>query len=233
MSSFGTDPYASGRTSGWKILQVGGIPVYVEPSFLFFLLIIILFNASGEAFNAAQVGLLCFVIFVSILIHELGHALTARLVGCDGIRVALIMFGGYATHTPTTRGRSLGISLAGPAAGLLLGGAALLFYWFGGDLLYVGPEGATLYLVQSLIFINFFWTFFNLLPIHPMDGGRALFHGLTYFKSEQTSMLWVARLSMVLCVICGILAFQAGFTFMAFFFVMFFMNNWNVMRAAS
>lgn len=214
---------------GWQILRLFGIPVYVEPMFLG--LIAILFFINQDTMAPQQIGLFCFVVMFSVLAHEFGHALTSRLVGCEGIRIALTGFGGYATHTPTTRGKSLLITLAGPFFGYILGIAAALLYFNGGPLLEIGPDGVMAWLLSSLMVVNIFWSTFNLLPIHPMDGGQSLFHALSYFVPDQRAMLWVARLSMLLCVPLGFFAVQMGQVFIAIFCLMFFIQNLQVAQA--
>lgn len=218
------------RPAGWKILNIFGIPVYVEPAFLAFIALIFFINSEGDRVNIPETGILCFVIFISILVHELGHALVSKMLGCDSIRIALVMFGGYATHSPTTRGKSLAISLAGPAFGFGLGIAALAFSAWGGPLLNLGPDNAMNYVIVALIFINFFWSIFNLIPIHPLDGGQALFHTLSHFVDTNAAMLWVARVSVVLC--AGLIGLALLFQqiFIAFFGVMFLVNNWRIAR---
>lgn len=214
---------------GWQILRIFGIPVYVEPMFLAFIAIIAFINQGSM--TPQQIGLLCFVILFSLLAHEFGHAITSRLVGCDGIRIALTGFGGYATHTPTTRGKSLLITLAGPFFGYVLGLTAAALFFSGGPVLEIGPEGGMYFLLETLMLINIFWSTFNLLPIHPMDGGQSLFHALTYFIPDQRAMLWVARLSMLLCVPLGFFAVQFGQVFIAIFCLMFFIQNLQVAQA--
>lgn len=217
------------QPSGWKILNIFGIPVYMEPMFLAFMALIF-FLYSGDSVNVPRTGLLCFIIFISILVHELGHALVSKMVGCDSIRIALVMFGGYATHSPTTRGKSLVISLAGPAFGFTLGIAALAFYYLGAPRFEIGRKDATIFVLETLILINFFWSFFNLIPIHPLDGGQALFHTLSHFVDANKAMLWVARLSILLCVGLIGLAVMFSQTFIAFFGLMFLVNNWRIAK---
>lgn len=216
---------------GWRILSIFGIPVYVEPSFFMFLGLIFLFASGGGPINLPAVGLLCFVIFFSILIHELGHALASKKFGCDSIRIALIMFGGYATHTPTTRIKSVIISLAGPAFGLMFGLAAYATSVWGGPLLSLGTDGVMVELLAYIYLINFFWTFFNLIPIYPLDGAQALFHGMTLRLAPNRAMIWVARLSMGLCIVLGLVAYNFGQFIVIAFFAFFFMDNLRILQA--
>lgn len=137
--------------------------------------------------------------FVSILIHELGHTFAFRFYGIDS-QIVLYHFGGLAIPTSFTswngaRTRKVShfeqlvISAAGPLAQLALGSIFLIGaisldikppmipnMLFGISLVSEDvplPSSAPLsMLLDSMLFINFMWSFLNLLPILPMDGGR-------------------------------------------------------------
>jgi stage IV sporulation protein FB len=236
------EPGAPGtQPRGLQILRLFGIPVYIEPAFLF--LIAIVFMINGGSGDLVRIGLLCFVIFFSLLVHEFGHAIVSRIFGCDAIRIVLTGLGGYATHTPTTRGKSLLITLAGPSFGYALGFAAYFLYSFRHDLIAASPggfrdlAGAHIPAAEDLLlmtaFINIFWSTFNLLPIHPMDGGQSLFHVLTYRLTDHRAMLYVTRLSMILCVPLAFYAFQIGWIFAAFILALLFLDNLRMAQALS
>ena len=117
---------------------------------------------------------------LSIVVHELGHALVGRRFGVQTY-VLLYSFGGL-TFLPgayLTRGRSILVSLAGPAMGLALwlvvrASAGFLFNSpaldGAGDITYLVVHTA----VNFLIYMNLYWTILNLLPILPLDGGQVL-----------------------------------------------------------
>lgn len=216
------------RPNGWKILELGGIPVYLEPSFLLFMGLIFLMNMGSDGIDVPAVGIFIVAIFISLVVHEFGHALTAKLSGCDRIIIALRMFGGYATHTPTTRGKSLLIVLMGPAFGFALFGIALLLSIF-----LQAPPASVEHFLSTLIFINLFWSVFNLIPIYPMDGGQALYHTLTFWKYDETALVMTAKVSMVASVITGYFAYQFGFLFMGLFCIQFFVSNLQIVQAYS
>ena len=163
---------------------VFGIPVRVHP--LFWLLAGYLGypTANGLALSTS-INVLFFLIlwmlcvFVSILVHELGHALVARRFGWPP-EIVLYYMGGLAIYQPTrgqTPQRSIMISAAGPAAGFALWGVA----WFCGQLLpqlilqlQLTQDAIQLisYTLGSLLWINLWWGLLNLLPVLPLDGGR-------------------------------------------------------------
>jgi Zn-dependent protease len=110
-------------------------------------------------------------VLVSVIIHELGHALVAR---CFGVvpQVMLYGFGGLTRMQGPPLGRWKGIlvTLAGPLAGIAFWGVAYLV-WANVVLPQVVAIVAASYF---LVFINLYWTLFNLLPVLPLDGGQVL-----------------------------------------------------------
>lgn len=112
--------------------------------------------------------LLIICIFVCVVLHELGHALTARRFGIVTERILLMPIGGMAqmARIPQHAKQELLITLAGPAVNILLAG---LFYG-----LSLMLTGNVLLWVHYLLLINLAMALFNLLPAFPMDGGRIL-----------------------------------------------------------
>jgi stage IV sporulation protein FB len=112
------------------------------------------------------------VVFVSILVHELGHALAFRWYGADSA-VVLYAFGGLAipSHNISGRWRRIAVALAGPFAGFALCG---IVYGSNEALGWVlaarSPELASFY--GMLVFVNLVWGIMNLLPVYPLDGGQ-------------------------------------------------------------
>jgi stage IV sporulation protein FB len=149
--------------------QVAGFPVQVH---LLFLLTALAVGATG-GWNPARLAVWFGVVFLSVLIHELGHALAFRRFG-HGARISLHGLGGTTSSTggrSLTHRQDLWLSLAGPAAGFLLGGLVLALQ----RLTPVGQAGGLVgYAVASLLWANFGWGIINLLPILPLDGGHAL-----------------------------------------------------------
>ena len=157
------------------------------------------------------------VVFVSILIHELGHALAARKFGAypeiqlHGLGGLTIMHQGYFTRT-----QDIATSAAGPAASFLLG-LIVLSAWLGLRSVDLDPYTGTA--IVYLLWVNFFWTAINLLPILPMDGGQIL-RGLLGPKKEAIGRwigvvvagavaVWaIANQMLFLGILMGIFAFS-------------------------
>lgn len=130
------------------------------------------------------------VLFVSILVHELGHALTSRKMTGVTPSIKLWGMGGLAyPNTQLTRKQSFWVTWAGPLAGLGFFGLIVLtccaIYGFaiGTDLtmilLFPSRETYTvlakmndpvLYMLKDLLRVNFWWSLMNLLPVFPLDG---------------------------------------------------------------
>lgn len=153
------------------------------------------------------------VIFLSILVHELGHAFAGRHYGARP-SIFLHGIGGLASlpGMRVTRGQSILVSAAGPAAGFSLG-------LFAVALLILLPAGVLPDLVgYALLFtalVNFFWTFVNLFPIMPMDGGQILREILGPSKVRLTHQIGFATglIMALLALMVGmwILAILLGF----------------------
>jgi Zn-dependent protease len=117
--------------------------------------------------------LLLFMIagFISILVHELGHALTAKAFG-KRVEIVLEAFGGYAAYSggaPLSRTRTFLVTAAGPALQIVLGAVVYVFAET-----FPGMSLQAAYFVKVLYAISFIWALLNLLPVLPLDGGRLL-----------------------------------------------------------
>jgi Zn-dependent protease len=111
------------------------------------------------------------VVFVSILWHELGHALFMRRYGANA-EIVLHGMGGYAIpdRNPGSRFKEFMITLMGPGFGLLLGGAV----WLLAKFTPVENSEVGWFTIRALLFVNIGWSLMNLLPVLPMDGGRIM-----------------------------------------------------------
>lgn len=151
--------------------RLGRIPVEVHPShWVVALLIAYTFVpvAAGQAlFPLLLVGI--GVIFLSLLVHELGHALVALAFGYRP-QIQLAMLGGTTQSNapgPIAWWRSLILSAAGPLFGLLLYIVSRLVS------LHVPVSAAWLqFALGTLVSVNLAWSLFNLIPVLPLDGGH-------------------------------------------------------------
>jgi Zn-dependent protease len=153
-----------------------GFPVAVLPGY--WLLSALMSFGFGQGPLSAGLQLMA-VMFCSILVHELGHALMARRFGLPA-QITLHMMGG-ATAFPgsvhLSRGRDILISLAGPGAGILLGTIAwAVLFAFAPEVLpsSAEPTAPWIELFGYVLWINWVWSVLNLMPVIPFDGGRVL-----------------------------------------------------------
>ncbi|QDT34835.1 site-2 protease family protein [Thalassoglobus polymorphus] len=148
------------------------------------------------------------VVFVSVLVHELGHALVAKAFGYTP-RILLYHFGGLAMYEPDsryTRTKSIAVTLAGPGAGFTLFAVALAFS-FGMSFIEGSMSPKSFHVLDQalgyLLIVNFVWSVFNLLPILPLDGGNVCREICTYF-SPRNGVRLAAQIGAILAgVICA------------------------------
>jgi Zn-dependent protease len=183
--------------------------------------------------------------FVSILVHELGHALAARAYGWQP-RITLHGFGGLASYQPTYRSppSEILITFAGPAAGFVF--AALIVaaivasghqvrfdrtFAFGVPIVWEPFSYRAQMLVFDLLYINIFWGLLNLLPIYPLDGGqisREIF-GVFSPRDGLRQSLW---LSLIAAAGLAVLALaKLHDEFLAIFFAYFAYISYTTLRA--
>ena len=143
-----------------------GIPVTIHPSFLVIAALIGLSDRGSRCRLVAWVG----IVFVSILIHEFGHALTARSYGAE-VAIELNGIGGLTSWSVPDKelgpGQRALVAAAGSGVGVLFGGLVWLFERFTGP--YDEVAG---FIVSTLIAVNVLWGLLNWLPIRPLDGGH-------------------------------------------------------------
>lgn len=147
----------------------GRIPIRIYPFFW----ILVLFIGWINSTSVIGTAIWAVVILVSVLIHEYGHALTALAFGQEA-RIELVGFGGV-THRQGPKlkfWQEFLLVINGPLAGFMLFLAAYYVrMWMGpADL----QNNLWAYAVTITMYANLFWTFINLLPVHPLDGGRLL-----------------------------------------------------------
>ena len=170
----------SSRTDHVQIARVIGIPIYLHFSWLIIFGLIAwtlstgYFPAQSPDLPASSYwakGLVASLLFfVSILLHELGHAFVARRQGLRTLSITLFVFGGVAQleKDPKDGRAEFWMAAAGPVASLALAG---LFYTLA-NLPLVGASAAAV--AKYLALINLMLALFNLVPAFPMDGGRLL-----------------------------------------------------------
>jgi stage IV sporulation protein FB len=203
-----------------------GIPVRVEPWFW----ITMAFIGGGlHAANSTDILLvLVFVFagFLSIMIHELGHALIIRKYGLPAA-ITLQAFGGYASFPAgkLDRKQSFVVTAAGPA----------LQFVFGVLLIVLAPsisvpEGSLfLPFLRDLIWVSIAWSILNCLPVYPMDGGQMMAAILGPKKQHNVHLI-----SSILAVIIAVAGYlYLGTILLPIFMALFAWQNWQSYQASS
>lgn len=166
----------------WKIGRVAGINVYVHATFLLLIaFIVFVYWVQGHNVYTTLLGVLfVLAIFGCIVLHELGHALTARHYGIRTRDIVLLPIGGVARleRMPENPLEELRVALAGPAVNVVIAAAIFGLLAATGrtpglrDFFNVGLGGGDF--LKRLMAVNAWLAGFNLLPAFPMDGGRVL-----------------------------------------------------------
>lgn len=169
----------------------------VRPSFLLIAALLGFFGVGDVVFIAAWVA----IVFVSILVHELGHALTARAYGAD-VAIELNGIGGLTRWSIASDslgpGRRALVAAAGSAVGVLFGGLVWVVA------LQFGPyRGLASFVISNLVLVNVFWGLLNWLPIRPLDGGHLLLSLLEKVAPERGDL--IARTVFIATAVGGLL----------------------------
>ena len=204
--------------------KLGSIPVFVHGSFFLFTILLGVGGQQGGAQMLVSVAEWTAVVFVGVLLHELGHAVAVRALGIAP-RIDLVGLGGLTSwrerpDRPVGPWRRIGVSLAGPMVGIAIGSAALV---------YRRTSGVDNDVINYVIWVNLGWGVLNLLPILPMDGGNVLFQFLNLLTKGHGER--PARIvSLVLAGGIGVVALVKGAQFPALLAAMFSFQNIQALR---
>jgi len=198
--------------------NVFGIPVNIEMSFLIFLVLIFAFV--GNLISALVFGA---IIFISLFLHELGHAIVLKHLNIP-CSVHLIFMGGETRHLqgiPMSRSWEIILNGAGISANILL--AMVSFIFIMSNIL---PNFN--FFFEALFQINLFLAILNVLPVLPMDGGKLLNNVLGYFLPEVKSLKITLMITIVLSIVICLLSLQyTSFIFIPLIFGSFAFQAWQ------
>ena len=207
---------------GWTVLTFRGVPLRIQPSWLFSLAIFtVLFQSRYAVQMSPEVSMpiswalalaTALLLFASVLLHELGHAVMAVREGVKVLSITLFHLGGIARverDCDTAMG-SLRIAAAGPLVSLFL---ALALLQAAGPSSQISPVLPVL--CTQIGLLNLMLGLFNLLPGLPLDGGLILKALVWKFSGSQQRGVQVASasgraLSTLMILLGGLLLFQGG-----------------------
>lgn len=175
---------ASSPKWSWRIARIAGIDLYIHATFPLLFAWVAL-NAHGRGATVQTVLailVLTLAVFVIVVLHECGHAFTARRFGIRTRDITLLPIGGIARleRMPRAPTQELLIALAGPAVNVVLAVVLYAGLTLAGDTTMnaeLSRSATSLTLTSALaqlVAINVTLAAFNLIPAFPMDGGRVL-----------------------------------------------------------
>lgn len=195
--------------ASWRIGRIAGIDVDVHWTFLMLIAWVLLSYFLQGAPLSAALGELAFVLalFASVVVHELGHALTARRYGIQTRDITLLPIGGVAQleRMPEDPRQEFWVAIAGPLASLGLSAVLFALAWVTNSLEPldgVARGGGSF--VGSLALANLSLALFNLLPAYPMDGGRVFQALLAQRMGHARATKVAATLGQVMAVLFGL-----------------------------
>jgi Zn-dependent protease len=168
------------------------------------------------------------VVFVSILVHELGHATVAALCGYPP-SIMLYQFGGMAFYQPThgySTAKAILITAAGPAFGFSLGIAAFV------ATVVIGPGNLTRladFTLGQLIYVNIAWTILNVMPVLPLDGGN-ICREVCLAASPRRGIFVALWISIIVAGLIGAGLMFLRQTFSGLMFLMLAMQNYQELQ---
>lgn len=180
--------------------KISGIKIYIHWTFLILIVwIFLLHSRMGQGYTAGLWGVVFILaLFACVVLHELGHALTAKRFNILTRDITLYPIGGVASleSMPEKPGQELLVALAGPAVNVVIAGILWIYLNSSGT----WPDLSALKNTDSierlpfafnLFAANIFLFLFNLIPAFPMDGGRVL-RALLALKMERTKATRIA-----------------------------------------
>ena len=190
----------------WQIGSLLGIPLYVDSSWFFIVGLVTLVNTQ-EINELRLVGnfwwlgaiaglILALLLFISVLLHELGHSLVALSQGINVNSITLFLFGGVAAIEKESENPigAFWVAIAGPMVSL-----GLSIVLFGLCYSLPSPENLDLigrlavYMMKDTARINLVLGIFNLIPGLPLDGGQVLKAIIWKWKGDRlTGVRWAA-----------------------------------------
>jgi Zn-dependent protease len=187
----------------WTLGRVAGIDIRIHATFLLLLawFAAMAWFGTGTAQAALRGLLLVVAVFGCVVLHELGHALTARRFGVATRDITLLPIGGVARlrGMPRDPRAEMLIAVAGPAVNLLIAASLwIVLQPFGGAGTLAAVFAGEAPFLATLLWLNLILALFNMIPAFPMDGGRVLRAALTLRLGLMAATRVAARIGQAL-----------------------------------
>ena len=184
-------PATMDPTNRFYLGHIGKVPIYAAFDAIF--IVIFVFLMVGQSMSMDQILLVVIALVLTVLLHELGHALVAMAVGMHGVSITITGLGGLCSYTGERHPKhELLISAAGPATNLLVAWVTWVFLSNG------MPSDETLRFLLGWFWMWNLWLgIFNSLPIFPLDGGQMALSISRMIGREHTARRFTLGLSFV------------------------------------
>ena len=181
--------------------SVGGTTIEIDPTF--FILVAFFVITSIEGPDSVLTALLWApILFVSILLHEFGHATMNGLLGFGSSRIVLGGMGGLTYNSRHAKPwQDVLVSAAGPAVSFAIWLAA---GWMDVHIAYIHTDRFLNAFVPSLAWANLVWGIFNLLPVGTLDGGHVMANILKILLPPRPAFVIAVWISMIVGTCVGI-----------------------------
>jgi Zn-dependent protease len=204
--------------------SIGPFAVQVQISFW---LSTLLLGINSYLYEPTLIFTWILVVFFSILLHELGHAVVAQAYKLDPV-IQLYWMGGMTIPTRSRRikpWQDILLSLAGPFFGFVLGGLLFVGSFF---LPWSTPE-IVYQIFDQLLWVNIGWGVINLIPMLPLDGGRIM-RSLWQWIRHSSDDIVPLKVSIGVGVLVGLAALFLQEQFIMLFALFFAFNNFMTLR---
>jgi len=196
----------------WKIARFAGINVYIHSTFLLLVAWFGFSNWQKTGTVAAVIEGMLFIVllFTCVVMHEFGHALTAKRFKVVTKHITLLPIGGVASmeRIPDDPWQELQIAIAGPMVNIVIAG--LLYFFLDLRNSQITEEqllSGDLPLLYNLMIVNIFLVVFNMLPAYPTDGGRVLRALLAMKLKHHQATTIAAKIGQGFALLFGIYGF--------------------------